>query len=291
MYSPNRWKHWMMTVNKDDVSGSKIAPNHWKHWMTAFQQDVTCVRHLWGLLILYMYSIDYIHDLSTTAKYQPDVPDYVTNNNVAGVPGTRYQEKKKTERWEKKKRKKTEKKKENKHSGSRLGVRSVLCCVQLMDSRRTTRKTRRTKSQGEGRDKAGKNKSRPPRGGGFALNLYLPGVSRWSGVLSHHISRCIVISYIISWDMTKRDKSRYWISNPIFRDWHRDVVSRRNISRYRTRFFAQLAAPSLVHQKSKNKCLFRRRTSEAVIFIGKNICTLIWGYTAVGRLGCRASKE
>ena len=37
---------------------------------------------------------------------------------------------------------------------------------------------RQRTSQDEGRDKAGKNKSRPQRGGGFSLNLYLPGVSR-----------------------------------------------------------------------------------------------------------------
>ena len=54
-----------------------------------------------------------------------------------------------------------------------------------MDNRRTTKKARRRTSQDKGRDKAEKNKSRPQRSGGFSLNLYLPGVSRWSGVISH----------------------------------------------------------------------------------------------------------
>ena len=40
------------------------------------------------------------------------------------------------------------------------------------------KKVRPRTSQDEGRDKAEKNKSRPQRGGGFSLNLYLPGVSR-----------------------------------------------------------------------------------------------------------------
>ena len=125
-----------------------------------------------------------------------------------------------------------------------LVVRSVPWCVHLMDNRRTTRKARRRTSQDEGRDKAEKNKSRPQRGGGFSLNLYFPGVSRWSGMISHDISRYIVISYPISCDITRYDKSRYYcIHIPIFRGWYRDVVSRRNISRYRTLFFAQLGAP------------------------------------------------
>ena len=51
---------------------------------------------------------------------------------------------------------------------------------------------------------AEKNKSRPQRGGGFSLNLYLPGVSRWFGVISH-----VFISYPISCDITRYDISRY----------------------------------------------------------------------------------
>ena len=68
-YSPNHWKHWMMTFNKNDVSGSSIVPNHWKHWMTAFQQDVTCVSHWWGLQLLFMYIIDFIHSLSNNKSW------------------------------------------------------------------------------------------------------------------------------------------------------------------------------------------------------------------------------
>ena len=29
-----------------------------------------------------MYSIDYIHYISTTTKYQPEMPDYVNNKNI-----------------------------------------------------------------------------------------------------------------------------------------------------------------------------------------------------------------
>ena len=71
-------------------------------------------------------------------------------------------------------------------SGSRLspeGARllfagSTVSAIQLMDNKRTTKKARRRISQDEGRDRAEKNKSRPQRGGGFSLNLHLPGVSR-----------------------------------------------------------------------------------------------------------------
>ena len=102
------------------------------------------------------------------------------------------------------------------------------------------------------------NKSRPQRGGGFSLNLYLPGVSRWSGVISHDISRYIVISYSISCDVTRYDISRYCIILiPNFWDWYRDIARRRNISRYRTLFFAQLGAPSLVHQRVEEMVIWR----------------------------------
>ena len=32
-----------------------------------------------------MYSIDYIHFLSTTTKHQPEIPDYVNYNNISGT--------------------------------------------------------------------------------------------------------------------------------------------------------------------------------------------------------------
>ena len=125
-------------------------------------------------------------------------------------------------------------------------VRPVLWCVQLMDNIRTTKRARLKTSQDEGRNKD--EKDRPQRGGGFSLNLYayLPGVSRWSGVISHDISRYIVIFNPISCDITRYDISRYHVHIPIFRDWCHDIVSHRNVSRYRTLFFA-----SLVHQESK----------------------------------------
>ena len=80
-----------------------------------------------------------------------------------------------------------------------LVVRSVVWCVQLVDNRNTTKNARRKTSKDEGRDKAEKNKTRPQRGDGFLLNLYLPGISRWSRVISHDLlSRYIVISYEVS---------------------------------------------------------------------------------------------
>ena len=132
-----------------------------------------------------------------------------------------------------------------------LVVRSVLWCVQLMGNRTTTTKARRRTSGDEGKDKAEQNKSRAHRGGGFSLNLYVPGVSRWSGVISHDTSRYIVMSYPISCDITRYHISIYCIHIPVFWDWYRDIVSRRNISWYRTLFFARLGAPSLVHPESE----------------------------------------
>ena len=100
-----------------------------------------------------------------------------------------------------------------------------------------------------GQRQSRKNKSRPQRSSGFSLNLYMPGVSRWSGVTSHDITRYIVIPYPTPYDITRYGISRYCIHVPNFWDWYRDIVSRRNVSRYRTLFFAQLGAPSLVHQR------------------------------------------
>ena len=102
-----------------------------------------------------------------------------------------------------------------------------------------------------GQRQSRKNKSRPQRSSGFSLNLYMPGVSRWSGVISHDKLRYIVILYPISFDISRYDISRYCIHIPNFWDWYQDIVSRRKNSRYRTHFFAQLAAPGLVHQESK----------------------------------------
>ena len=83
LHSPNHWKHWMMTFDKNDVSGSSIVPNHWNRLITAFHQDVTwyVCQSLVGITT--MYITDYIH-LSTT-KYQPEMPDYVNNNNISGT--------------------------------------------------------------------------------------------------------------------------------------------------------------------------------------------------------------
>ena len=53
-------------------------------------------------------------------------------------------------------------------------------------------------------------------------------------VISHDISRYIVISYSISRDITRYDISRHRIHIPNCDDWYRDIVSRRNLSQYRT---------------------------------------------------------
>ena len=94
---------------------------------------------------------------------------------------------------------------------------------------------------------------RPQRSGGFSLNLYLPGLSGWSGVTSYDMSRYIVISHTISFDITRYDISRYCIHLPNFRDCFRDILSRRDISRYRTHSHTHLDAPCLVYQGSKTK--------------------------------------
>ena len=148
------------------------------------------------------------------------------------------------------------------HGCCLLVVRSVLLCVQLMDNRKTTKNAGPRNSQDEGRAKVVKNKSTPQRGGGFSLDLYLPGVSRWSGVIWHDISRYIVMSYPMSCDITRYDISRYGIHIPNFWDWYRDVVSRRNIPRYRTQFFAQY------HQVwcTKILCMHVHNTQEDVPF-------------------------
>ena len=132
---------------------------------------------------------------------------------------------------------------------ARLMVRSVLWCQADGQQKDDAKKARRRTSQDGGRNKSEGNKSRPQRGGGVSLNLCLPGVSRWSGVTSHDITRYIVIPYPTPYDITRYGISRYCIHVPNFWDWYRDIVSRRNVSRYRTLFFAQLGAPSLVHQR------------------------------------------
>ena len=95
---------------KDDIQQERrVQQQHRTESLIALnEQDVTCASHWWGLLQLYMYSIDYIYFLSTTTKHQPEMPDYV-NNNISGTSqllrSTRYQvsrRKKDSERKEKK---------------------------------------------------------------------------------------------------------------------------------------------------------------------------------------------
>ena len=85
--------------------------------MTAFQRDVMCVNHWLGLLLLCIYNINDIHCLSSTTKYQPEMPDYVNNNNISGTSTSqllrKYQvqgiKKEKKQGTEETKRKKNEK--------------------------------------------------------------------------------------------------------------------------------------------------------------------------------------
>ena len=76
----------------------------------------------------------------------------------------------------------------------------------------TTERRRRRPDGGQAKmraETAEKNKSRSQRGGGFSLNLYLPGVSKWSGVISHDMSRHIVISYFEVFHLMRYHKIRY----------------------------------------------------------------------------------
>ena len=82
-------------------------------------------------------------------------------------------------------------------------------------------------------------------------------VLRGDPVWYRMICRDIVISYPISCDITRYNISRYCIHIPYFWNWYRDILSRRKISRYRTLFFAQLGAPSLVDQGSKRRVIWR----------------------------------
>ena len=279
-----------MTFNKNDVSGSSIVLNHWKRRMTAFQQDFTC-QSLVGTTTL--YSIGYIHYLSTTTKYQPQMPDFVSNTIsctsqlLYGVPGTRYKEGKKTERkkihryihgkWNK-----------NKHAcaegayrarrGQRccvLVIRSVLWCVQLVDSRITKKKARQTQPRwGQGQSRK-KQEEIATMWWIFVEFGFVPGVSSWSGVCD--IARYITIYRYIMSRIMRYNKMRYieisyHIYTSKFWDWYGDIVSRRYISRHRTQFLPVRGT------KRVKETLFGDITSETVMYFGK--CTL-WKMTII----------
>ena len=182
-----------------------------------------------------------------------------------------------------------------KWQGCCLLVRTVVWCVQLMDNRRTTKKARRRTTQDEGREKAEKNKNRPQRGGGFSLSLYLPGVSRWSGVMSHDISQCIVIYYSISSDLTRHDISIYCIHIPNIWDWYREISYPVEIfiytERIRNTFFcparcSKFGAP----ERWRNGYLAVELHQQWYLLEKIYMYAHIWVYV-VGRLGCRASKQ
>ena len=88
-----------------------------------------------------------------------------------------------------------------------LLVRSVLWCVQLMN-RKTAKKARRRTSQDEGRDSRKEQEQTATRWW-VSLNLYLPGVPKWSGVISHDMSRYIVMSYFEVFYIMRYHKIRY----------------------------------------------------------------------------------
>ena len=135
-----------------------------------------------------------------------------------------------------------------------------------------------------------KKKSVLQRSGGFSLNLYLPGVSRWSGVISHDISRYIVISYPISCDITRYDISRYCIRIPKYWAWHRDIASRRNIPWYRTHF-SPIGAPSLVHQESKRRNGYLEVELQKQWYLFENIYVRPYGDTQTVGLDAVPEKK
>ena len=122
-----------------------------------------------------------------------------------------------------------------------------------MDNRRTTKRPdgRQAKTRAE---TAEKNNGRPQRGGGVSLNLYLPGVSRWSGVCN--IDWYIAIYRDIMPRIMRHHKIWYIeisypypeFSGPIWR--FRTSITSKYLSTPNA-IFDQLGAPSLVYQESK----------------------------------------
>ena len=123
----------------------------------------------------------------------------------------------------------------------------------------------------------------------ISICLVFRGDSVWYRMINRDISWCHIPYHAISQDTIYRDivsMSRIFgtdieISYPVEVFLDTQLV------------FAQLGAPSFVHQESKRNGYFGGRTSEAMIFVGIYIyiyiCTPVWRY-AIGRLGCCASK-
>ena len=75
----------------------------------------------------------------------------------------------------------------------------------------------------------------------------------------HRIAMYVVVSYPISCDITRYDRSIYYLYHILnLWEWYRRIVSRRYMSRYRTLFFAQSGALRVVHQDSKKKMVVCR---------------------------------
>ena len=98
------WWHSTRTTCPAAASYRITESTEWRHFNKTWRVSVTGG----GDYYYYMYSIDCINYLSTTTKYQPEMPDYV-NNNISGTSqllrSTRYQvsrRKKDSERKEKK---------------------------------------------------------------------------------------------------------------------------------------------------------------------------------------------
>ena len=133
-----------------------------------------------------------------------------------------------------------------------LVVRSVLWCVHLMDNKRTTTNARRRTSQDECRGKAEKTREHRNEAVGFDefVFAWCFEVIRFD-IVSRYVSWYHVPYHAISQDTIYRDINCIYI--PIFWDWYRDIVSRRYSSPQLTLFFAQLGAPSLVHQDNSKQ--------------------------------------
>ena len=151
-----------------------------------------------------------------------------------------------------------------------LVVRSVLWCVHLMDNRSTTRKARRREAKMRAETKP--KKTREHRNEVVCFRSICIGLVFRGDPVWHRIAIYIVVSCPISCDITRYDISSInCIHIPNFWGWYRDIVSRRYISRWRTLFFAQLGALSLVHQDSKRNGYLAVALQKQWCLLG-NIC-------------------
>ena len=199
-----------------------------------------------------MYSIDYINYRSTT-KYQPEIPDYVNNNDVSGTSqlprSTRYQISRRKKSGKKKKRKMKQKqtymlREQAESSGDKVSVcwwygQSYDVPIWLITE---GRRERPDGGQANMKAETKLKKTREDRNEGVSFRWICICLVFWGDPASHRIAIWIVVSYhAISQDTIYRYINCIHIPNCW--DWYRDIVSRRYISRKRTQFL-----PSYVHQ-------------------------------------------